>query len=99
MGCGGATIKVHEQVYTVYSLCYYIVPTHTHTHTHTHTGVLEVFGSWNKVAPRLESATFEVEVEKQLEEAMFEQEGQSITVVASDTRARTGFYPPHAGGH
>ena len=29
---------------------------------------------------------------------MFEQEGQSITVVASENRARTGFHPPHGGG-
>lgn len=55
---------------------------------------MEVFGSWKKVAPRLESSTFETEVEKQLEEAMTEHESQSITVVAtSGTTTKTGFYP------
>ena len=46
------------------------------------------------MAPRLESSTFETEVEKQLEEAMTEHESQSITVVAtSGTTTKTGFYP------
>ena len=38
------------------------------------TGVVEVYGSWKKIAPRLESSIFELEVEKQLEEAMAEQD-------------------------
>ena len=55
---------------------------------------MEVFGSWKKVAPCLESSTFEAEVEKQLEEAMTEHESQSITVMAtSSTTTKTGFYP------
>ena len=67
--------------------------THTHTHTHTHTGVVEVFGSWNKVAPCLESRA--LEVEKQLQEAMSE---QTVTVVAGHSRPTTGFSPPPRGG-
>lgn len=56
-------------------------------------GVVEVFGSWKKVAPHLESSVFDVDVEKQLEEAMTEHDSQSITVVATGaTSAKTGFY-------
>ena len=58
-----------------------------------HVGVVEVFGSWKKVAPHLESSVFEAEVEKQLEEAMTEHDSHSITVVATGTEsAKTGFY-------
>ena len=56
-------------------------------------GVVEVFGSWKKVAPHLESSVFEAEVEKQLEEAMAEHDSHSITVVATGgNSAKTGFY-------
>ena len=51
-----------------------------------------MFGSWKKVAPRLESSIFETEVEKQLEEAMSDHDSQSITVVATGgNSAKTGF--------
>ena len=53
-----------------------------------------MYGSWKKVAPRLESSTFDSEVEKQLKEAMTDHDSQSITVVASGGNStRTGFYP------
>ena len=55
-------------------------------------GVLEVFGSWNKVAPHLESGVFETEVAKQLDDAM--NDASSVTIVTSDSVARTGFSPP-----
>lgn len=54
---------------------------------------MEVFGSWKKVAPRLESSIFELEVEKQLEEAMAEHDTHSVTIVSSSsTSAKTGFH-------
>lgn len=53
-----------------------------------------MYGSWKKVAPRLESSVFDTEVEKQLEEAMTDHDTQSITVVASGGNStKTGFYP------
>jgi len=54
-------------------------------------GVVEVFGSWSKVAPRLDVGNFEVE--KQLEEAMREHESTTSTVVAAGNTAKTGFHP------
>ena len=52
-----------------------------------------MYGSWKKVAPRLESSVFDAEVEKQLEEAMTDHDSQSITVVASGGNStKTGFY-------
>ena len=57
-------------------------------------GVVEVYGSWKKVAPRLESSVFESEVEKQLEEAMTDHDSHTITVVTSGGNStKTGFYP------
>lgn len=51
-----------------------------------------MFGSWKKVAPRLESSIFEAEVEKQLEEAMSDHDTQSVTVVATGgISVKTGF--------
>ena len=69
--------------------------THTHTHTHTHTGVVEVFGSWKKVAPHLGGPHIEAEqVERQLAEAMCEQDSPpTVTVVAGGSGAKTGFFP------
>ncbi len=59
--------------------------------THPSTGVVEVFGSWKKVAPCLETRS--LEVEQQLQEAMAE--GGTVTVVAGHSaRPRTGFSPP-----
>lgn len=54
-------------------------------------GGIEVFGSWSKVAPRLDVGNFEVE--KQLEEAMREHESTTSTVVAAGNTAKTGFHP------
>lgn len=61
-------------------------------YTITALGMLEVFGSWNKVAPLYEGAPFESEVERQLQDAMGEQE--AIMIVARDTTVKTGFSPP-----
>ncbi len=55
-------------------------------------GMLEVFGSWNKVVPQYEGAPFDNEVERQLQDAMGEQE--AITIVTRDTSVKTGFSPP-----
>ena len=54
-------------------------------------GIVEVFGSWGKVAPRLDVTNFEVE--KQLEEAMKEHESMTSTVVSTGNTAKTGFHP------
>lgn len=56
--------------------------------------MLEVFGSWNKVAPHYEGVTFECEVEKQLQDAMGEQDPKGITIVARENTVKTGFSPP-----
>ena len=57
-------------------------------------GVVEVYGSWKKVAPRLESSVFDSEVEKQLEEAMTDHDSHTITMVTSGGNStKTGFYP------
>lgn len=55
-------------------------------------GMLEVFGSWNKMAPHYEGAPFDNELERQLQDAMGEQD--AITIVARDTSVKTGFSPP-----
>ena len=57
-------------------------------------GVVEVYGSWNKVSPHFEGAPVEREVEKQLQDAMGEPEKGSITIVARDSSIKTGFSPP-----
>ena len=57
----------------------------------SYSGMVEVFGSWNKVAPQLGMA---FDVEKQLEEAMREHEPfSSVTVVSTGNTAKTGFHP------
>lgn len=56
--------------------------------------MLEVFGSWNKVIPHYEGGPFEGELERQLEDAMGEQEANSITIVTRDNSVKTGFSPP-----
>lgn len=53
-------------------------------------GMLEVFGSWNKVA---EVAPFQGEVERQLQDAMGEQETSNV-IVTQDVSVKTGFSPP-----
>ncbi len=62
------------------------------------TGVLEIFGSWSKLAPHFEGAPFEGELEKQLQDAMGEQDSSSnsVTVVTTkgDSNVKTGFSPP-----
>ena len=68
--------------------------THYCTFIIFHTGVLEVFGSWTKVAPHYEGAPFEGELERQLQDAMGEHETSSITIVAKESRIKTGFSPP-----
>ena len=56
-------------------------------------GMLEVCGSWNKLAPTFEgSPSFTGEVEKQLQDAMGEVDCHNVTVAS--TRIRTGFSPP-----
>lgn len=66
------------------------------------TGVLEVFGSWSKVAPRLEGLEL-MDVERQLEDAINERDTPTAaaavattttTVVTSGLVAKTGFTPP-----
>lgn len=56
-------------------------------------GMLDVFGSWNKVAPHYEGAPFEGEVERQLQDAMGEQEPNSV-IVTQDITVKSGFSPP-----
>lgn len=58
-------------------------------------GVVEVFGSWKKVAPHLGGPHLEAEqVERQLAEAMCEQDSPpTVTVVAGSSGAKTGFFP------
>lgn len=57
-------------------------------------GMLEVFGSWSRVAPHYEGGEFEEELERQLQDAMGEQEPNSITIITRDTSVKTGFSPP-----
>lgn len=57
--------------------------------------MVEVYGSWNKVAPSYEGApSFSGEMEKQLQDAMGELDPQNITIVTKEARIRTGFSPP-----
>ena len=56
-------------------------------------GMLEVFGSWSKVAPHYEGAPFEGELERQLQDAMGEQEPKSV-IVTQDITVKSGFSPP-----
>ena len=60
-------------------------------------GIVEVYDTWNnKVAPCYEGApSFAGEVERQLQDAMGEQDTQNITIVtAQEVRIKTGFSPP-----
>lgn len=66
-----------------------------HIPPHTHAGVLEVFGSWNKVAPRLDVSTLEAEVEKELADAMGEDSQEVTKVISSSRGAKRGFHTPH----
>lgn len=52
--------------------------------------MLEVFGSWNKVAP---GVPFQGDVERQLQDAMGELETGNV-VVTQDVSVKTGFSPP-----
>ena len=59
------------------------------THIPHTAGVVEVFGSWKKVAPHLGGPHFETEqVERQLAEAMCEQDSPTVTVVAGGSGAK-----------
>lgn len=60
---------------------------------YVYAGILEVFESWNKVTPQYEGAPFQGEVERQLQDAMGEQETSSI-IVTQDVSVKTGFSPP-----
>ena len=53
-----------------------------------------MFGSWNKIAPRMDGSTLDTDVEKQLAEAIGEPERPTVTVMSSSSGARTGFHPP-----
>ncbi len=58
-------------------------------------GTVEVFGSWTKVAPRLDAETLAADLERQLAEAIGEHEQNAVTIVAGGKKAaRSGFYPP-----
>lgn len=50
-----------------------------------------MFGSWNKVAPHYDGAPFEGEIERQLKDAMGE---QNNVIVTQDISVKTGFSPP-----
>lgn len=50
-------------------------------------------GSLSKAAPHYEGAPFEGEVERQLQDAMGEQEANSV-IVTQDVTVKTGFSPP-----
>ncbi len=56
-------------------------------------GMVEVCGSWNKLAPTFEgSPSFTGNVQRQLEDAMGELDVQNVTFASS--RVKTGFSPP-----
>ena len=64
------------------------------TQPQNYSSIVEVYGSWKKVAPHLESSVFDSEVEKQLEEAMTDHDSHTVTVVTSGGNStKTGFYP------
>lgn len=52
-----------------------------------------MFGSWSKVTPHYEGVPFEGEVERQLQDAMGEQETNNV-IVTQDISVKTGFSPP-----
>ena len=89
-----ATIRLTDYCLSKQVLCD-ICCQYMYLYFHYTLGVVEVYGSWKKVAPRLESSVFELEVEKQLEEAMAEQDTHcSVTIVStsSSSAAKTGFH-------